>query len=389
MEYAQLESRISFLDTEYRREKAELAQVRHKLETTEAEKVELAKRVETLESELSDVRSALSKIGVLEGVIDRFKGEMMGALNDQQVQQKRALKDAERSRTVELESYVKSIADVRQELERQRNLDEQISLARAETDRQAGTLVSFQQRMDNLAKEVDEQVRSISYLEEQRRHNAKRITELGAETSDLFKQTKLHQSKVELLEQQIPQFGQFQTALAKVQEKVREEVERGQYQYAQAERSLKAWDALSESMQRRLDEFDNRLERYAEHYQRNLKALESLQRFQEQLKREQHEFTELQRLNADRQKAQVENWQSVQEQERRKQSMELERRVDELKRLLERVQSSLKDTAAKLPSIQKQLTLFLQIIEEDVMTRAMAARDWQVRFEELATSDEE
>jgi len=388
MEYAQLESRISFLDSEYRREKAELAQVRHKLETTEAEKAELAKRVETLESELAEMQSQLSKINVLESMIDRFKGEMKTALYDHRQQQKRALKDAERSRTVELESYIKSIADVRQEMDRQRSLDEQISLARAETDRQAGTLVSFQQRMDNLAKQVDEQVRAISYLEEQRRHNAKRITELSAETTDLFKQTKLYQSKVELLEQQIPQFGQFQTALAKVQEKVRAEVERGQYQHAQVERALRTWEELGESIQRRLDEFDNRLERYAEHYQRNLKALESLQSFQEQLKREQHEFMELQRLNADRQKSQVENWQSVQEQERRKQSMEIDRQLEAVKRHIERVQATTKSLVDEMPRVQKNLTLLLKIMEEDVMSRAIAARDWQVRFEELATADE-
>jgi len=388
MEYAQLESRISFLDSEYRREKAELAQVRHKLETTETEKAELAKRVETLEAELMEMRSQLSKISVLENMIDRFKGEMKTALDDQRQQQKRALKDAERSRTVELESYIKSIADVRQEMDRQRSLDEQISLARAETDRQAGTLVSFQQRMDNLAKQVDEQVRAISYLEEQRRHNAKRITELSAETTDLFKQTKLHQSKVELLEQQIPQFGQFQTALAKVQEKVRAEVERGQYQHAKVERALRTWEELGESIQRRLDEFDNRLERYAEHYQRNLKALESLQSFQEQLKREQHEFMELQRLNADRQKSQVENWQSVQEQERRKQSMEIDRQLDAVKRHIERVQSTVNELTDEMPRVQKNLTLLLKIMEEDVMSRAIAARDWQVRFEELAKADE-
>lgn len=388
MEYAQLESRISFLDSEYRREKANLAQVRHKLEVAESEKEELAKRIETLEAELLDTKTQLSKITVLENVIDRFKSEMRTALEEQRQQQKRALKDAERARTIELESYTKAIADVRHEMERQRDLDEQISLARAETDRQAGMLVSFQQRLDNLAKQADEQLRSISYLEEQRRNNAKNIAELSVETSDLFKQTKLHQSKVELLEQQIPQFGQFQQELAKVKESVRTQLEQIQYQQAQVARSMKTWEDLSESMRRRLDEFENRMERYAEHYQRNQKALEALQAFQEQLQRAQHEFMELQRLNADRQKAQVENWQSVQEQELRKHSMEAERQLGEMQRQIDAFKASLQSVADEIPPMQKNLMLLLKIIEEDVMTRAIAARDWQVRFEELATADE-
>jgi chromosome segregation ATPase len=388
MEYAQLESRISFLDSEYRKEKAELAQVRQKLEVATAEKNELTNRVETLEAELGEMRSQLSKVAMLENVIDHFKGEMKVALDEQQTQQKRALKDAERSRTIELESYVKSIADVRHELERQRNLDELISLARAETDRQAGVQVSFQQRLDTIAKQNDDQLRSISYLEEQHRTSIKHITELSAETADLFKQAKLHLSKIELLEREIPQFGQFQHALSKVQENVAAETERIQYQQAQVDRTLKTWGESREEWQRRLDEYETRMERYAEHYQRNLKALESLQAFQEQLQRTQHEFIELQRLNNDRQKGQLETWQSEQEQTLRQTSMETTRMLSELQRQINQVESTLKETTDALPILRKQNMQILKIIEEDVMSRAMAARDWQVRFEDLATSED-
>ncbi len=388
MEYAQLESRISFLDSEYRREKAELAQVRHKLELTEAEKAEMTRRVEELETELLNVKTELSKIGALEGMIDRFKDEMTAALEDQRLQQKRILKDAARARTIELESYIKSIAEVRHELERTRSLDELITLARTETDRQGATLVSFQQRLDNMAKQNDEQLRSLSYLEEQRRTDAKHISELTAETSDLFKRTKLHLSKIELLEQQIPQFGQFQTELAKVKENVRGELERTQYQHAQVERTLKTWDARAEALQRRLDEYEARMDRYAEQYQRNLKALESLQGFQEQLKRDQHEFMELHRLNANRQKNQLEEWQSAREQNTHQQMLETERKLAEMLRQIQGMQNDLDHATQELPLLKQQLTLLLKIIEEDVMNRAITARDWQVRFEQLATSDE-
>lgn len=388
MEYAQLESRISFLDSEYRKEKAELAQVRQKLEVTTAEKKELVNRVETLETELSDLRTQFSKVSALESMIERFKSETMGALDEQQTQQKRALKDAERSRTIELDSYVKSIADVRHELERQRNLDELISLARTETDRQASVQVSFQQRLDTIAKQNDDQLRSISYLEEQQRTSAKHITELSAETSDLFKQAKLHLSKIELLEREIPQFGQFQNALSKVQESVAAETERIQYQQAQVDRTVKTWGESREEWQRRLDDYETRMGRYAEHYQRNLKALEALQTFQEQLQRSQHEFIELQRLDSDRQKGQMETWQSEQEQILRKASLETDRILSENGRQIDRIEASLKETVDSLPNLQKQNIQLLKIIEEDVMSRAIAARDWQVRFEDLASSED-
>ncbi len=389
MEYAQLESRISFLDSEYRREKADLAQLRHKLELSEAEKAEMEKRIEELEAELLEVKALSPKVTMLEGIIERFKGEMLSALEDQRLKQKQSLKDAERSRSIEMEVQTRAIKEVRQEMERNRNLDELITLARTETERQAAVLVSFQQRLDNLAVQTDEHVRSVSYLEDQRRTDAKHISELKADTTDLFKQLALQLSKVELLEQQIPQFGRFQSELEKVKESVRTEIERIQYQQAQVDRGVKNWQTLSETMQRRLDEYETRMERYAEHYQRNLKALEALQGFQEQMKRDQHEFMELHRLNSDRQKNQLEEWQSTYEQDARKRMLESERKQDEMLRQVEKLQAEMKALGLQISPFKEQFTLLLQIAEEDALNRAIAARDWQVRFEQLATGESE
>ncbi len=389
MEYAQLESRISFLDSEYRREKADLAQLRHKLELSEAEKTEMEKRIEELEAELLEVKALSPKVTMLEGIIERFKGEMLTALEDQRLKQKQSLKDAERSRSIEMEVQTRAIKEVHQEMERNRNLDELITLARTETERQAAVLISFQQRLDNLAVQTDEHVRSVSYLEDQRRTDAKHISELKADTTDLFKQSALQLSKVELLEQQIPQFGRFQSELEKVKESVRTEIERIQYQQAQVDRGVKNWQTLAETMQRRLDEYETRMERYAEHYQRNLKALEALQSFQEQMKRDQHEFMELHRLNSDRQKNQLEEWQSTYEQAARKRMLESERKQDEMLRQVEKLQAEMKALAVQFSPLKEQLTLMLQIAEEDALNRAIAARDWQVRFEQLATGESE
>ena len=389
MEYAQLESRISFLDSEYRREKADLAQLRHKLELSEAEKAEMEKRIEELETELLEVKALSPKVTMLEGIIERFKGEMLTALEDQRLKQKQSLKDAERSRSIEMEVQTRAIKEVRQEMERNRNLDELITLARTETERQAAVLIAFQQRLDNLAVQTDEHVRSVSYLEDQRRTDAKHISELKADTTDLFKQSALHLSKVELLEQQIPQFGRFQSALEKVRESVRAEVERIQYQQAQVDRGVKNWQTLAETMQRRLDEYETRMERYAEHYQRNLKALEALQGFQEQMKRDQHEFMELHRLNSDRQKNQLEEWQSTYEQAARKGMLESERKQDEMLKQVEKLQAEMKALALQISPFKEQFTLLLQIAEEDALNRAIAARDWQLRFEQLATGESE
>lgn len=388
MEFAQLESRISFLDSEYRREKADLAQLRHRLDLSEGEREELLKRIEGLEAELLAHKSETQRINLLETKIERVKTEVMSVLENQQAKQRQALKEVERSRSTEMASHTKAINEIRREVERSRNLDELITLARTETERQSGVLISFQQRLDTLARQIDEQLRSISYLEEQRRADAKRVSELQAETPDLFKRINLQNSKIELLEQQIPQFGQFQFALEENREAIKVEVERVQYQMAQVERKLKQWDELSESLLRRLEEYESRMERYAEHYQMNRKSLETLENFQEKLYREQREFIELQRLAFDRQQNKLQEWEAIQEKGIRDQAIEAEKKINEIIKSVKEFQLGFRDVLPRLEVQQRQLTLLLKIAEEDALARTIGAKEWQTRFEELATEDE-
>ncbi len=105
------------------------------------------------------------------------------------------------------------------------------------------------------------------------------------------------------------------------------------------------------------------------------------------MKRDQHEFMELHRLSTDRQRNQLEEWQAAYEQAARKQALKDERKFDEPLKLVKQMQQDLKTLTAPLPHLQDQLTLMLQIVEEDALSRAIAARDWQVRFEQLATEE--
>jgi chromosome segregation ATPase len=165
-------------------------------------------------------------------------------------------------------------------------------------------------------------------------------------------------------------------------------VERSQHQISAVERHLKSWDQLSESIQRRLDEYEQRIERYAEQYQINRRSLEGLEAFREQLVREQREFIELQRLAFDRQQSKLQEQETVQEKQIRDQGIEVEKQVNELNKVVKVSQVALETLSQQLQKQQPLLTLLLRIAEEDAITRANSARDWHARFEQLATEGE-
>jgi chromosome segregation ATPase len=286
--------------------------------------------------------------------------------------------------TTQLETHTKTLNELRREVDKTRRFDEQISLTRTEFERLNKTISTLHASLDKLSKQLDERTRAARYLEEQRNIDARRLGELQAELPTLHKAADANLSKLQMLEQQLSQFGKYEIALEEVREDLRRHREHMDFQTAQRERQMKNWTEMAESQARRMDEYEGVMEKYAQQYQHNKRALTSLQDFQERLQREQHQAEELQRLAEERQRSEMDKLQAGYGQRWQKQNMEWKAHADGLQKEID----TLKERSEKITkfnqTIEKQMTLLLQIIEEDVQARAIAAQEWQQHFEHLA-----
>jgi hypothetical protein len=164
-------------------------------------------------------------------------------------------------------------------------------------------------------------------------------------------------------------------------------VERVQFQDAQRERQMKSWLQEAELQRQRMEEYAQQVERYAEQYHRIKKASEELQEFKEQIQRQQHETTELQRLAENRQRAQLEEWQTQEERRWKKQALEWDHQWVAYDKALAELAERITALEKQSPDIERRLQFLLQVAEEDVHMRTIAARDWQVRFEEMVEQE--
>jgi hypothetical protein len=151
---------------------------------------------------------------------------------------------------------------------------------------------------------------------------------------------------------------------------------------------MKKWADLAEGQESRIEEYKELMEKYAEHYQLNKRALASLQDFQERLQREQHQTQELQRLTEERLWAAVQKWQVEYDQRWKKQSIEWQPKITDLLKTNEKLQQHIEQVQKFNKDFEQQLDMIFQIIEADVQARALAASDWQRRFEELASEQD-
>ena len=383
MEHSQLSQIVTWLDKEHQRDRAELHQLQQRVETLTEEREEQANRITELEAELTALHAHVDRVAQIEDYFERFKQEMNALLERSEARRQQATRDSNRVRQVEIDNVTHSVNEFRKEMEKLRRYDEELAERRTDVQRLGDAVARLQQQILDANKGEDERARGIVYLEEQRHQDNKRIAQLQAQTTELSKKIELQVSRIQQLEQFPPRIGEMRSSIDEVRQQQSKEVERAQFQDAQRERQIKSWLEEAELHRQRMEEYGQQIERYAEQYHRIKKAMGELQEFQEQIQRQQHEAAELQRLAESRQKSQLDEWQIQEERRWKKHTMEWDHQWSEydtgLAELTERLTALEKQTALN----EKRLELLLRMAEEDAQMRAIAVRDWQMRFEEM------
>jgi chromosome segregation ATPase len=385
MEHPQLSAQFDYLERKYQEAQGAIAKLQQRTEAQAYELQEQTLRIQELEEQLAQAQGQAVRISQLDEQFAHFKDEILQVIERRVGRHQPATPEAGGSLArQQLDSHTKALNEIQREVEKTRRYDDQIALLRAETTRLNKDVGKFQTSLESLNKQVDERLKPMLHLEERRRADTRLLTELQAELPELNKKVETNLSKIQLVEQKVPQFAKYEAALESIREELRRHREHMDYQAAQRERQLKNWTELAEITERRLKENESAMEKYAEHYQLNKRALTSLQDFQERLQNDQHRIRELQRLAEERQRAELEKFQGDFEQRWQKRAMELQPQFSDFQRGVEACQKRIEEMGRLYQRMEEQLNLALQIIEEDIQARALATANWQKRFEEIA-----
>jgi chromosome segregation ATPase len=386
MEQPDLLTQFEYLEQTLLKAQSLIAKLQQRIEAQAYELQEQTRRIQTLEEQLAQNTQAM-RVPPINDQLEYFKQEIL------EIIEKRLNRYQERSPEFsdnhlfkqQLNNQAKALNELQREVDKTYRYEEQISLARAEAGRLNQNISRFQTGLEELSRRIDEQIKPVAYLEERQNMEARLLAEIQAELPDLHKKIESNLTKIQIVEQKIPQFAKYEVALESLREDIRRYREHIDYQVAQRERQIKDWTELAQGAERRIKENEQAMEKYTEHYQLNKRALASLQDFQERLQNDQHRIRELQRVAEERQRAEWEKFQNDFEQRWQKRSMEIQPQFSDLQRNIEAFHKRFEDITKMQRSIEEQMNIVLQIIEEDVQHRASAISNWQNRFEEIAS----
>ncbi|MCD4737950.1 MAG: hypothetical protein K8R89_01645 [Anaerolineae bacterium] len=311
MELSQIEQMVRFLDEERKRDKSLISQLQ---ERTEQQRLTIdvqAEKMEELQQQANFMENDLRRTDNYPGMIDKARRELAGDLETLKDKMSRQKLESDRLRRSEIETLVQNIGELEKKMRILPRYDEALK-ARAEGERKLQTRIqTIGNELRDLTTFTDDRLQSITYLEEQRRADARQLVSLAGDSSSL--RTKLNEltAKNTRLEDNVRKLpGRVEEAIniARSYDPRIEALRVADFKRAQL---LKKFTEQAAEMEKTVIRIVEKTQQYSLISNQIEQSMTGLESFRTRIERRQGEVTEMQRLTEERMKRQWEEWQTT------------------------------------------------------------------------------
>ncbi|MGC8827134.1 MAG: hypothetical protein ACP5TV_09045 [Anaerolineae bacterium] len=361
MDAAQLAQQVSWLDEQHRRDRTELVALQQRVEAQNAQIMELGKKLQETEGRLAGMAAQLTRFTLVDQAMAQLKEEVVLMLKREEEQRQLAEREASHVRRTEREAIMKALNDLRLEVQALTKLRDEMELRKAEDKRLNDVLLELRQNLIDMARQGEEWSKKISYLEEQRRLDSKRLAQLEQESAELVKTMEQLRGQMELTNGVLGRLEGRVNTLWTARDDLKAEYSRLQESLLLGEeerkRQITKYAETFEAFSRQMEEFGRQFVQFREVFDESRRVLAQFQQLEERLKRDQAQVAELQRLAEERMQKAYEEFVAEDERRWRKHEMAWDQRWNEQ----ERANAQFKERFAPLEEQVKKLAA--QVIE--------------------------
>jgi hypothetical protein len=380
MDLGQLTQMTTWLDEEHRRSKAELFQLQQRVGNQEGEAQDQARIIKDLEGRMAGMQAQMLKYTQLQAAMQQLKEEVVHMLAEADERRQAEAREAERLRAIERDNLSRALNEIRRDQQRVPHVEEEIALRKAEQQRLSESLLNMQQTLNTLNQEVENKLRTLSFIDDGRQQDAKRIARLQQESLEALKRLEQQGSRLQMIEdvmqRQERDTGELKELVTQLRTSQREFVEKQLLEFEQLKRQGTEWFERLDAYAKKLDGFTARMEEFTENFREDRQVVSNVARFQEQIKREQNQVAELERLAEERQRRQLEQWQEENEKRWRKELLHWEHQWGEQAKRNSQIASTFTEVEAQLAQHGADIDATWKFLESQITYRTQESRRW-------------
>jgi chromosome segregation ATPase len=304
MEIEQLIKQVDWLDEEQRKDKLRLNALDERLAATEGNISPLVKQIKDLGSELTRLSTIISRMDTFDETLMQQRIEAKQYFDELERQFKKGLEDSEKVRRVEMRALESSLAELRKELDQFPEVKRSLK-ARVEEETRLGRLIDeVRTRIEAVRRSEDEYTRTYRLLEDGRRQDAKRLTDLTGEVTALHKRmdeqrgrTELNTNTLRKVETRVNEISVVETERRQAQETFLESQALAQ---AERERQWKEWQSRFDLVTSQAGEVETMLQALDATNRAVKITQQTVEELMQKVERRINEVNEIQRLAEER-----------------------------------------------------------------------------------------
>jgi hypothetical protein len=312
MDLTQAIQTIKWLDAERLKDRTTIATLEERLQVQEQQIAQQAAQVQELRAALAGVQGVLSRVTEFERMVSNYKAEVVLQMDQRDETRRKELAESERLRRIEYESLTTNLNRLEKDMRVLPRYDEGISGLRIEQQRLGEAIQHVDVAGADQSKRLEDAIKTITYLEEQRRADNRRIVELEQETPELRRQIDTLSKKFPLLEETIQKQRVRIDAAVEETKKYEQPIEELRVSDFQREQKMRQYMDQGAQVAQELERLRGQTQGFIEQQQEVKRAVSALDKFKVRIERRQDEMAERQRLSNEQIERQWEEWRAEQ-----------------------------------------------------------------------------
>ncbi len=304
MELDQLAKQVEWLDEERRKDKQKIATYEEKLTALEQKVAPYEFQMKELGSEITRLAAMLGRMDTFDEGILQVRVEVKQQFEERERQIKKRDEEAEKVRRTELRALESSLAELRKELEQLPEIKRSLKTRMDEEGRLARLIDEVRNRIDVMRRSEEEYTRTIRLLDDGRRQDAKRLTDVTGEVAAIRKRVDEQSGKIELsaasLKKQETRLNELASVEAERRETIANFLDNQNLREVERERVWKEWQTRFQVIESQTNDIENTLQSLDATNRAIKRSQQTVDELTQKVERRINEITEIQRLAEER-----------------------------------------------------------------------------------------
>lgn len=385
MEVEQIQKQVDWLDGEHRKDKKVLDGLEGRLTALEGNLAPLIHQIKEVDGEVTRLSAILSRMDQFDNALLQQRVETKQYFDELERQFKKREEESEKVRRVEMRSLDGSLAELRKELEPIPEIKRSLK-ARVDEDNRLSKLIDeVRVKIESVRRSEEEYTRTYRLLDDSRRQDSKRLTDLQGEVSALRKRVDEQRGQVELSTNSLKKLENRLNELSVVETERREAqanfIENQALREVERDRVWKEWQARFEVIENQTADVDTNLQSLEATHRDVKRTQQNVDELAQKADRRINEITEIQRLAEERFRQEWVTFKADDQKRWTNYTLTLEEQRGEANRQYERLSERVTRLEDSLQEVQDLLQQSNEQSEKRLQTLLATVHEWVTSHE--------